>query len=151
MEDQKLEAIINKMFAEIENLIPVYMQNAEDKIIANGNVAVCIIAENGTVFGRMIGTNKPRLRQSYKVAWTKASQVWLTGVKTGEYEKMIFNGLAEENGNGIEAPDLIGWQGGQPLTLPDGSKLSVGFSGFRGIVDLEIMIKALDKAIINHI
>jgi uncharacterized protein GlcG (DUF336 family) len=151
MENQRLDAIIGKMFTEIENLIPVYMQNKEDKNIANGNVAVCIIDENGTVFGRMFGTNKPRLRQSYKVAWTKASQVWLTGVKTGEYEKMVFNQLVEENGNGIEAPDLIGWQGGQPLTLPDGSKLSVGFSGFRGVVDLEIMVKALDKAVTGHV
>ncbi|HEY8780349.1 MAG TPA: hypothetical protein VIM16_01940 [Mucilaginibacter sp.] len=147
MEDQKLDAIVNKMFAEIENLIPVYMQNPEDKSIANGNVAACIIDEDGMVYGKMFGTNKPRLRQSYKVAWTKASQVWLTGVKTGEYEKMVFNRLVEENGNGIEAPDLIGWQGGQPLTLPDGSKLSVGFSGFRGIIDLEIMVKALEKAL----
>ena len=147
MENQKLDALISKMFVEIENLIPVYTHNPEDKRIANGNVAVCIIAENGMVFGRMFGTNKPRLRQSYKVAWTKASQVWLTGVKTGEYEKMVFNGLVEENGNGIEAPDLIGWQGGQPLILPDGSNLSVGFSGFRGVTDLEIMVKALEKAI----
>src|ERR1700722_10892657 len=147
MENQKLEAIIGKMFAEIEKYIPVYMQNPEDKDIAGGNVAVCIIDENGLVYGRMFGTNKPRLRQSYKVAWTKASQVWLTGVKTGEYEKMVFNQLVEENGYGIEAPDLIGWQGGQPLTLPDGQKLSVGFSGFRGVVDLEIVVKALDKVL----
>jgi uncharacterized protein GlcG (DUF336 family) len=150
MENQKLAVIIAKMFAEIENLMPAYMQNPEDRNIANGNVAVCIIAEDGMVYGKMLGTNKPRQRQSFKVAWTKASQVWLTGIKTGEYEKMVFNGLAEENGNGIEAPDLIGWQGGQPLTLPDGSKLSVGFSGFRGIIDLEIMTKALDKATTNH-
>jgi uncharacterized protein GlcG (DUF336 family) len=147
MENQKLEAIIRKMFAEIEKSIPVYMQNPEDRNIAGGNVAVCIIDENGMVYGRMFGTNKPRLRQSYKVAWTKASQVWLTGVKTGEYEKMVFNQLVEENGNGIEAPDLIGWQGGQPLTLPDGPKLSVGFSGFRGVIDLEIVAKALDKTL----
>ena len=150
MENQKLDALVSKMFAEIENLIPVYMQNPEDKRIANGNVAVCIIDENGMVYGRMYGKDRPRLRQSYKVAWTKASQVWLTGVKTGEYEKMVFNQLVEENGNGIEAPDLIGWQGGQPLTLPDGSKLSVGFSGFRGVVDLEIMVKALDKAVSHN-
>ena len=150
MENQKLAVIIAKMFAEIENLMPAYMQNPEDRNIANGNVAVCIIAEDGMVYGKMLGTNKPRQRQSFKVAWIKASQVWLTGIKTGEYEKMVFNGLAEENGNGIEAPDLIGWQGGQPLTLPDGSILSVGFSGFRGIIDLEIMTKALDKAINNH-
>ena len=150
MENQKLDALVSKMFAEIENLIPVYMQNPEDKSIANGNVAVCIIDENGMVYGRMYGKDRPRLRQSYKVAWTKASQVWLTGVKTGEYEKMVFNQLVEENGNGIEAPDLIGWQGGQPLTLPGGSKLSVGFSGFRGVVDLEIMVKALDKAVSHN-
>jgi len=147
MENQKLEALIGKMIAEMEKLIPVYMQNPEDKDIAGGNVAVCLIDENGMVYGRMFGTNKPRLRQSYKVAWTKASQVWLTGIKTGEYEKMVFNQLVEENGNGIEAPDLIGWQGGQPLTLPDGTQLSVGFSGFRGVVDLEIVVKALDKAL----
>ncbi len=146
MENQQLAAIINTMFAEIERLIPVYMQNPADRNIANGNVAVCIIADNGMVFGRMFGENKPRLRQTYKVAWTKASQVWLTGVKTGEYEKMVFNGIVEENGNGIEAPDLIGWQGGQPLTLPDGSTIAVGFSGFRGIVDLEIMVKVFNKA-----
>ena len=150
MENQKLEALVQRMFAEIENLIPVYVQNPVDKNIANGNVAACIITENGLVFGRMFGQDKPRLRQSYKVAWIKASQVWLTGIKTGEYEKMVFNQLVEENGNGIEAPDLIGWQGGQPLTLPDGSVLSVGFSGFRGVVDLEIMEKALAKAVAYH-
>ena len=150
MDNQDLTAIIGKMFAEMENLIPVYMQNHEDKDIAGGNVAVCVIDENGLVYGRMFGTNKPRLRQSYRVAWTKASQVWLTGVKTGEYEKMVFNQLVEENGNGIEAPDLIGWQGGQPLTLPDGQKLAVGFSGFRGVVDLAIVVKALDKALKNN-
>ena len=94
----------------------------------------------------MIGTNNPRLRQSYKVAWTKASQVWLTGIKTGEYERMVFNKEVDENGNGIEAPDLIGWQGGQPLTMKSGKKIAVGFSGFRGVTDLEIMVRALAEA-----
>jgi glc operon protein GlcG len=62
MDNQNLAAIIGKMFAEMENLIPVYMQNPEDKDIAGGNVAVCVIDENGLVYGRMFGTNKPRLR-----------------------------------------------------------------------------------------
>jgi len=137
---------ISKMMEAIQKHIPVYMKNPEDSSIANGNVAVCMIDEEGNVYGKMFGTNKPRLRQSYKVAWTKASQVWLTGVSTGEYERMVFNKEVEENANGIEAPDLIGWQGGQQLILTDGTKLSVGFSGFRGVVDLEIMIKALDEA-----
>lgn len=94
----------------------------------------------------MFGTNNARLRQSYKVAWTKASQVWLTGVKTGEYERMVFTKQVDENANGIEAPDLIGWEGGQPLVLKNGEKISVGFSGFRGTTDLEITVKALALA-----
>lgn len=143
MNNKKMLEIINSLFDEIDKLLPVYMQIPEDRIISNGNLAVCIIDESGTVYGKMFGSNKPRLRQSYKVAWTKASQVWLTGVKTGEYERMVFNKEVAENANGIEAPDLIGWEGGQPLTLKDGQVLSVGFSGFRGVTDLEIMVKAL--------
>jgi glc operon protein GlcG len=67
------------------------MEDPADKDISNGNLAACIIDENGVVNGRMYGNNKARLRQSYKIAWTKASQVWLTGVKTGAYERMVFN------------------------------------------------------------
>jgi glc operon protein GlcG len=67
----------------------------------------------------------------------------LTGVKTGAYEKMVFNKEVPENANGIEAPDLIGWEGGQPITLSDGTKLSIGFSGFRGVVDLEIVVRVM--------
>ena len=143
MENKELNAIINRMFDAIENLIPLYMKNQEDKRIANGNVAVCIIDDAVQVHGKMFGTDKARLRQSFKVAWIKASQVWLTGVKTGEYERMVFNKEVEENANGIEAPDLIGWVGGQPLKLANGAKLSVGFSGFRGFIDIEIMVEAL--------
>lgn len=145
MENKEIEVTISKLFEAIEKLIPEYMQNPEDQCISNGNLAACIIDEHGLVHGKMFGTDKPRLRQSYKVAWTKASQVLLTGVKTGEYEKMVFNKEVGENDNGIEAPDLIGWQGGQPLTMKNGTKFSVGFSGFRGTTDLEIMVKALDS------
>jgi uncharacterized protein GlcG (DUF336 family) len=138
-----LNEVIDRIFNTIERLIPLYLENPADKQIANGNVAVCIIEDSGQVHGRMFGTDKARQRQSFNVAWTKASQVWLTGVKTGEYERMVFTGEVEENAHGIEAPDLIGWEGGQPLTLLNGTKLSVGFSGFRGVSDLEIMVKAL--------
>ncbi|WP_158796243.1 hypothetical protein [Pedobacter sp. L105] len=144
MGEQNLDAIINSAFIEIEKLIPAYMKEEADRSISNGNLAVCIIASDGTVYGKLFGTDKARLRSSYKLAWTKASQVWLTGVKTGEYERMVFNKEVEEDSNGIDAPDLIGWEGGQPLILPDGTKLSVGFSGFRGVTDLEIMLKAFD-------
>ena len=121
------------------------MENPEDNCISKGNLAVCIIDEDGLIHGKLFGTDMPRLRQSYKVAWTKASQVLLTGVKTGEYEKMVFNKEVSENANGIEAPDLIGWEGGQPLKMKNGTRFSVGFSGFRGKSDLEIMVKALNR------
>ncbi len=143
MYNEKMLRAVNAMFDAIEKMIPTHMEDPADEIISKGNVAACIIDESGTVYGKMFGTNKPRLRQSYKVAWTKASQVWLTGIKTGEYERMVFNKEVEENGNGIEAPDLIGWEGGQPLTMKNGTKLSVGFSGFRGVTDIEIMVNAL--------
>ena len=146
MENIEMQTTINKLFDEIETLIPHYMTMPEEKNISMGNLAVCVIDDNGIVYGRMFGTDKPRLRRSYRIAWTKASQVWLTGVKTGEYERMVFNKEIGENENGIEAPDLIGWQGGQPLVLKNGKKFSVGFSGFRGVTDLEIMVKALAAA-----
>jgi glc operon protein GlcG len=146
MQKNETSLVIHRMFDVIEKLIPQYMEDPADKNISNGNVAACIIDEQGVVHGKMFGTNKPRLRQSYKVAWTKASQVWLTGVKTGEYERMVFNKEVGENANGIEAPDLIGWEGGQPLIMKNGAILSVGFSGFRGTTDIEIMMKALAMA-----
>lgn len=141
-----MKTLIDKIFEQVELLIPTYLAVPEDEQIANGNLAVCIIDENGNVFGKMFGAYKPRLRQSYKVAWTKASQVWLTGVCTGEYEKMVFNQEVDENANGIEAPDLIGWVGGQPLTTKSGKKLSIGFSGFRGVTDILIMKQAFSIA-----
>jgi len=91
----------------------------------------------------MFGTNKIRARESYRVAWTKASQVHITGMKTGEYERLAFNNELDEEKFGIERPDYIGWEGGQPIMLSDGTILAAGFSGFRGVVDLEIIVKAL--------
>jgi len=143
MENKELTTTISKLFEAIENLIPVYMANPDDQCISNGNLAVCVIDEDGFIHGKTFGSDKSRIRQSFKVAWIKASQVWLTGIKTGEYEKMVFNKVISENANGIEAPDLIGWEGGQPLSMKNGARLYVGFSGFRGTTDLEIMVKAL--------
>jgi uncharacterized protein GlcG (DUF336 family) len=141
-----MKTLINKIFEQVDLLIPNYLAIPEDAQISNGNLAVCIIDEEGNVYGKMFGSVKPRLRQSYKVAWIKASQVWLTGVSTGEYEKMVFNQEIEENANGIEAPDLIGWVGGQPLITKSGKTLAIGFSGFRGVTDILIMKKAFSIA-----
>ena len=145
MENSELSETIERIIAEAEKLIPEYMQNEADKRIANGNVSICIIDPDGKVYGRMFGTNKIRSRESFRVAWTKASQVHITGMKTGEFEKLAFNDELDENKFGIERPDYIGWEGGQPISLMDGTVLSVGFSGFRGVVDLEIVVRALSE------
>lgn len=146
MKNAEYAAIIEKIIEEAEKLIPFYMQNEEDKKIADGNVAVCIIDGEGRIYGRIFGTNKIRARESFRVAWIKASQVHITGMKTGEFEKLAFNNELDEKQFGIERPDYIGWEGGQPITLADGTILAAGFSGFRGVRDLEIIIKALTKA-----
>jgi uncharacterized protein GlcG (DUF336 family) len=146
MSQSDLPAIIGKLITRITETIPEYMNDPNDRSISNGNVAVCVIDKDGNVYGKLFGTDKNRTRQSFKVAWTKASQVWITGMRTGEYEKKVFDGEIDENKYGIQRPDLIGWIGGQPITLKDGTALSVGFSGFRGTSDLEIVQKAVAKA-----
>jgi glc operon protein GlcG len=143
MENTALANIATRIIDEAEKFMPEYMQNEEDRRIANGNCAICIIDSEGVIYGRMFGTNKVRARESFRVAWTKASQVHITGMKTGEFEKLAFNNEIDEQKFGIERPDYIGWEGGQPLQLSDGTILSAGFSGFRGVVDLEIVVRAV--------
>ncbi len=83
------------------------------------------------------------------MAWTKASQVWITGIKTAEYERLVFTGQVDEEKFGIGRPDFIGWEGGQPVVVGGEIVLSAGFSGFRGTSDLEIVRKALDEETVS--
>jgi glc operon protein GlcG len=136
---------IEKLTSNIEELVPIYMAIPEDYAKANGVASLCIIDEEGRIYGKVFGNDKLRGRDSFRIAWIKASQVWLTGYKTNEYEKLVFADQIDPQQFGIKLPDLVGWLGGQPVTLRDGTKLSVGFSGFRGISDLEIVVKALEK------
>jgi glc operon protein GlcG len=138
--------VIEKLIETIESLVPEYLANPDDKNITDGNLAVCIIDQENNVYGKLMGPDKNRTRQSYKIAWTKASQVWITGFKTGEYEKLVFTDKVNEWKYGIMRPDFIGWEGGQPVVLKDGTKLSVGFSGLRGTSDLEIVVRAVAMA-----
>jgi len=137
---------IEKLISTIAELVPVYMAIPEDYAKANGVASLCIIDEAGQIYGKVFGTDKLRGRDSFRIAWTKASQVWITGIKTNDYEKLVFADQIDPQKFGIKLPDLVGWLGGQPVTLRDGTKVSVGFSGFRGTSDLEIVIKALEKA-----
>jgi glc operon protein GlcG len=138
--------IISKLIASVERLVPEYLSRPEDAAISAGGSAICIIDEHNNVFGKLFGTDKIRTRQCYKIAWIKASQVWITGYKTGEFEKLAYAGEIDEEKFGIMRPDYLGWEGGQPVTLKDGTKLSIGFSGFRGTSDLEIVLRAMQNA-----
>ncbi len=146
MYDTSKQAILNQKIGSIigalDALIPVYSSNPADAS-AGGNVAVCIIDADGGVHGNIWGTDRVRGRHFFRLAWIKASQVWITGMKTGEYEKRLFNDEFGEEKYGIQKPDLIGWEGGQPVRLADGTVLSVGFSGFRGINDLDVVVRAV--------
>jgi len=135
-------AVVGELIAALDRLVPSYLSNPLDAS-SGGNVAVCVIDADGNMYGRIWGTDKIRGRNVSRLAWTKATQVWITGMKTGEFEKRLFNEEFDEERFGISKPDLIGWEGGQPITLPDGRALSVGFSGFRGINDLEIVARAV--------
>ncbi len=137
--------LAEKLLENLEYLVPVYMEIPEDKAISNGGAAVCIICEDGRIVGKMYGTDQLRCRETFKIAWTKASQVWITGIETNEFEKLVFNEQIDYRQFGIKMPDMIGYKGGQPITFSDGTKLAVGFSGFRGTTDLEIVLKAVEK------
>ena len=135
---------VERIISTVEKAIPGYLDNPADRN-NDGNVAICIIDHQGNIYGRMYGKNKVCSRRIYQIAWTKASQVFLTGMKTRDFEKKVFNGELNEEDFGIEAPDLIGWPGGQPIVLKDGTRLSIGFSGFSGASDLDIVQKAVEE------
>ncbi|HTQ50157.1 MAG TPA: hypothetical protein VMJ12_05560 [Candidatus Acidoferrales bacterium] len=143
MEPNQHTDLIRNLIAAVEKRIPEYLAVEADQQLNGGNCALCIVDEAGGVYGKMFGTDKIRQRQCFRVAWTKASQVWITGYKTGEYETLVFTGQVDEKSFGIIRPDFIGWIGGQPLAVDARTKLSVGFSGFRGTSDLEIVQKAV--------
>jgi len=137
------EKNIRAIFSAIEKLVPVFDAQPRNSF-TEGNVAICIIDENHQVFGRMFGTDRIRMRKVYDTAWTKASQVWITGMKTLEYERKVFNNEVDYKSFGILPPDFIGWRGGQPVVLKDGTRLSIGFSGFTGEADTEIVAAAIE-------
>jgi uncharacterized protein GlcG (DUF336 family) len=138
-------AALERFYTSIEKQIPAYMEFEEDRAIAGGNVAVCIIDENGQVYGKMFGSDPIKQRAFFRIAWIKASQVWITKKSTGKFEELVFAGKLDDKPFGIERPDFIGWEGGQPINLGP-VQLAVGFSGFRGVNDLKIVADAVKEA-----
>src|SRR5215471_3949737 len=113
MNPEQLTALIHKITAAVAKCVPDYLAIEDDFKRNEGNSALCIIDPAGGVHGRMFGADKIRQRHAFRVAWTKASQAWITGLKTGEYEKQVFTGKIDEHKFGILRPDFIGWEGGQ--------------------------------------
>jgi uncharacterized protein GlcG (DUF336 family) len=146
MTNQELQGVINQMFESISVQILTYKGSAADWNISDGNVSVCIIDDAGNIYGKIWGNDKLRGRRFYDVAYRKASQVWITGYKTGEFERLVFSDKLNYKDFGIELPDLMGWEGGQPIQLDTETRISCGFSGFRGVNDLSIVKKAADEA-----
>lgn len=143
MKANERAVIISGIIEKVELLIPEYMAVEEDFKKTRGGIAICIIDSDGMVYGKMFGSDRIMMRERYRIAWIKASQVWITGIKTGDFERMAFNQEIDEEQFGIKRPDYIGWEGGQPVTLNDGTVLSVAFSGFRSASDLQIVSRAL--------
>ena len=146
MTQHELDSLINKIFQSIDKQVPTYANSPSDWNISSGTVAVCLIDGQGRVYGKAYGSDKIRQRHFFNLAWRKASQVWITGYKTGEYEKLVFAGKLDPDQFGIELPDLMGWEGGQPVRLDEQTVLAAGFSGFRGVNDLGIVAKAVKEA-----
>ena len=149
MTNQQLQQVINRMLESISAQIPTYKDSAADWNISNGNVSVCIIDDAGNIYGKIWGNDKLRGRRFFDVAYRKASQVWITGYKTGEFERLVFSDKLNYRDFGIELPDLMGWEGGQPIQLDAETRISCGFSGFKGVNDLLIVKKAADEAMVR--
>lgn len=143
MTPQHLQQSIHKIIDNLSELIPTYKESKIDWNITEGNVAVCIIDDAGNVYGKIWGDNKIKGRRVYDIAYRKASQVWITGYKTGEFERLVFTDQINYREFGIDLPDLMGWEGGQPIQLDAETKIYCGFSGFKGVTDVAIVKKAV--------
>jgi uncharacterized protein GlcG (DUF336 family) len=136
---QPIEAVI----AAVEKLLPEFLATPADRAIGDGNVTVMAIDEDGRVYGRMLGADRVRQRGSCRIAWQKATQVWLTGIATGRFEELVYSKQLDPGPFGIMNPDFIGWLGGLPAVLDGGGKVALAFSGMRGENDQEILRRAV--------
>lgn len=147
MTPQKRQEVIHQILKNLSIQVPTYKNSEPDWGICEGNVAVCIIDDEGNIYGKIWGDDKLKGRRYYDVAYRKASQVWITGYKTGEFERLIFTDKLNYRDFGIPLPELMGWEGGQPIQLDAETTISCGFSGFKGATDLAIVKKATEAAL----
>ena len=146
MNSSEITTVATQLIVEVEKLIPACMQNPEDRDNSLGNVTLLIIAQDGQIFGRMFGDNNRTRRGTSRIAWQKATQVWMTHQATGQFEKQVYGAAHADPGQfGLQHPDLIGWEGGLPVVAADGTKLAVAMSGFTGVTDCNIIRQAVAK------
>lgn len=149
MENRSIETIATRIIDEIHSLLPEYLENEVDRNINDGNVAVVILDDQGKVYGEMFGKDRVKLRSTFKIAVAKATQVWVTGIETGKYEMLVYTNQVNWFEYGIPKPEFIGWDGGVPITIDEQHSLAIGFSGFRGEMDREIILRAVEKVCQN--
>ena len=149
MSSEQLQEVISKIIENISSQIPGYRNIPDEWSNCEGNVALCIIDDSGNVHGKIWGADKLKGRRYFDVAYRKAAQAWITGYATNEYERLIFNEQLNYKDFGIELPELIGWKGGQPITLDKDTKIYCGFSGFRGVTDIAIVKKTVEEVMKN--
>lgn len=135
-------SLAQQLCDEIARLVPVFLEDPIDAKQSQGNAACLAIGPDGDVAGRIFGTDRARGRWCFGIAQRKVSQVWATGYATARFEELVFAGKLDEHQFGLSRPDFIGWEGGVPLWLENGSLLAAAFSGFRGIKDVEIVQRA---------
>lgn len=146
MTPETLRHFIHKMIDSLTAQIPAYKNSPADWTNCQGNVAVYIIDDTGNIYGKIWGDDKLRGRKYYDLAYRKASQVWITGYKTGEYERLVYPDKLNYRDFGIPLPELMGWEGGQPVQLDADTKIYCGFSGFKGVTDVAIVQNAVKEA-----
>ncbi len=126
----------------VTRLVPSFLEDPTDREMSKGNGAVCVIDPAGRIYGRIFGDDKAKGRWCFGIVNRKVIQVWSTGYATGRFEELVYAGKLDEGKFGVNRPDFIGWQGGVPLLLADGSLMAAAFSGFRGISDIAIIERA---------
>ena len=144
MADNAGAKIAEQFVEEVSKLVPEFLEDPIDFKMSQGNCAFCVIDEVGFVRGRIFGTDKAKGRWCFGIVNRKVIQVWSTGYATGLFEKLVYAGQLDDAPFGINRPDFIGWEGGVPWLLEDGSEIAAAFSGFRGIKDVEIVRRAKD-------
>ncbi|MEO6001964.1 MAG: hypothetical protein ABIZ04_00595 [Opitutus sp.] len=126
-------------------LVPNFLEDPIDREMSKGSAALAVIDASGRMHGQIFGGHSAKARWCFGIANRKVMQVWTTGYATGRFEELVFSGQLDDSPFGIERPDFIGWQGGVPLMTDDGALVAAAFSGFRGVKDIEIIVRAADS------